>query len=278
MGERTHRGVDAQRAGAVSATVSETSLLDSYQLRLPVFEGPLDVLLRLIERSQLAITDISLVAVTDQFLEHINDLEAFPPSVIAEFMAVGSRLVLLKSRSLLPRPSVNESEECQDDLVEQLIAYRAVKEAATQLAERDARGDGAFARSTGAVVMPDQPAFQNLAMHEASLLARALRRRLSITPAVVQMVVSKRVVSLREMVERVLTRLVARDNIRFSEVRKSCADRNEVLTAFLAVLVLVRRRTVEAHQNEVFGEIQITRNAATQPIATGPAVSFSADD
>jgi segregation and condensation protein A len=173
---------------------------------------------------------------------------------------------------------VSDSEESQDYLVEQLIAYRAVKEAATQLAERDARGEGAFARSTGAVITPDQPAFQKLAMHEASLLARALRRRLSITPAAVQMVVSRRVISLREMVERVLTRLIAHDNIRFSEVRKSCVDRNEVLTAFLAVLVLVRRRTVEASQTELFGEIRISRNAETQAIPIGPIVSFSAED
>jgi segregation and condensation protein A len=278
MRERTPCGVDAQRAGAVSVTVSEISLLDSYQLRLPAFEGPLDVLLRLIERSQLAITDISLVAVTDQFLEHISVLGASPAQVIAEFMAVGSRLVLLKSRSLLPRPAASDSEESQDDLVGQLIAYRAVKEAATQLAERDARGEGAFALSPGAVIAPDQPAFQKLAMHESSLLARALRRRLSITPYAVQMVVSRRVVSLREMVERVLTRLVTHDTIRFSEVQKSCADRNEVLTAFLAVLVLVRRRAVEAGQNELFGEIRISRKADLQPISTGSIVSFSADD
>jgi segregation and condensation protein A len=262
----------------VSATVSEISLLDSYQLRLPVFEGPLDVLLRLIERSQLAITDVSLVAITDQFLEHISALGASPPHVIAEFMTVGSRLVLLKSRSLLPRPAASDSEESRDDLVEQLIAYRAVKEAATQLAERDARGEGAFTLSPSAVMAPNQPAFQKLAMHEASLLARALRRRLSIAPSVVQMVVSRRVVSLREMVERVLTRLITHDYIRFSEVQKSCTDRNEVLTAFLAVLVLVRRRTVEASQNELFGEIRISRHADAQPIPNSPIVSFSADD
>jgi segregation and condensation protein A len=262
----------------VSVTVADFNTLDGYQLRLPVFEGPLDVLLRLIERSQLAITDVSLVAVTDQFLAHIEQLGNSAPGVIAEFMAVGSRLVLLKSRSLLARPPAIDAEDGPDDLVQQLIAYRAVKDAATQFAEWDARGEGAFARSPGAVATPEPPGVPKLAFHEASLLARALRRRLSIAPIARQMIASRTVVSLREMVERVLVRLAAHGDIHFSDVRKTCSDRNEVLTAFLAVLVLVRRRTIEVGQNELFGEIRITRNSDEPAIPTGALASISADD
>lgn len=262
----------------MSTTLAEFSTLNGYQLRLPVFEGPLEVLLRLIERSQLAITDVSLVAVTDQFLTYIERLGESPPSVIADFMSVGSRLVLLKSRSLLPRAPAGDTEEIQDDLVQQLIAYRAVKDAAVQLAEKDAKGEGAFARSLGAVAGPEQANVQKLAFHEANLLARALRRRLSIVPIARQLVASRPVVSLREMVERVLVRLGAHGNIHFSDVRSSCSDRNEVLTAFLAVLVLVRRRSVEANQSELFGEIRISRNSDEPAVSMGALASFSADD
>jgi segregation and condensation protein A len=245
----------------VLSTVSDFSTLDGYQLRLPVFEGPLDVLLRLIERSQLAITDVSLVTVTEQFLAYIERMGAAPTDVIAEFMAVGSRLVLLKSRSLLPRPPVAESEETQDDLVHQLIAYRAIKEAAVRLGEWDALGTGAFARSPGAVASAEPTTPPKLARHEANLLTRALRRRFSVAPIARQMVASLPVVSLREMIEQVLTRLGSHGPIHFSEVRESCSDRNEVLTAFLAVLVLLRRRVVEVGQHELFGEISIVRNS-----------------
>src|SRR6478609_6712749 len=102
-----------------------SSLLMDYQLHLPQFEGPLDVLLRLIERSQLEITDLSLMRVTEQFLTY-----------------VGARLTLLKSRSLLPRPPAEEIEEDPGDLARQLAEYRRCKQMASQLSERLASGAG----------------------------------------------------------------------------------------------------------------------------------------
>jgi segregation and condensation protein A len=262
----------------VLSTVSDFSTLDGYQLRLPVFEGPLDVLLRLIERSQLAITDVSLVSVTEQFLAYFEGLGAAPPDVIAEFMAVGSRLVLLKSRFLLPRPPAQEADETHDDLVYQLIAYRAIKDAAVCLGEWDASGAGAFVRSSGAIATVESVSPPKLALHEANLLARALRRRFSVAPLARQMVASLPVVSLRVMIERVLTRLGGHGPVLFSDVRQSCNDRNEVLTAFLAVLVLLRRRVVEVGQQELFGEISIVRNSDETAPGSGALASMSADD
>ena len=110
-------------------TAVEPDILAGYQLRLPSFEGPLDVLLRLIERHQLAIADVSLVAVTDQFLAYLDELEAAPAATVAEFAAMGARLVLIKSRSLLPRPAVADEGE-PEELVRQLIEYRSVQAAA----------------------------------------------------------------------------------------------------------------------------------------------------
>jgi chromatin segregation and condensation protein Rec8/ScpA/Scc1 (kleisin family) len=75
----------------------------TWQLRLPTFEGPLDVLLRLIEKQQLPITDVSLALVSDQFLQAARELDGSAPETIAEFTAVGSRLVAIKARSLIPR-------------------------------------------------------------------------------------------------------------------------------------------------------------------------------
>src|SRR5918997_3093695 len=136
---------------AQSSTMVAT--LDGYQFRLPSFEGPLDVLLRLIERDQLAISEVSLLAVFDQFVAHLNTLEADAPDAIAEFVLVAGRLSVLKSRALLPRPAkpLEESEEI--DLVHQLEAYRAVKAAAELLGVRQRNGSGAFGRGE-AVAFP----------------------------------------------------------------------------------------------------------------------------
>src|ERR671910_244470 len=129
---------------AQSSAVAAT--LDGYQFRLPTFEGPLDVLLRLIERDQLAINEISLLAVFDQFLAHLDGMEVDAPDAIAEFVMVAGRLSVLKSRALLPRPARPQEESEEVDLVRQLEAYRAVKAAAELLAVRQRTGSGAFAR------------------------------------------------------------------------------------------------------------------------------------
>lgn len=246
--------------------------LNAYQFRLPTFEGPLDILLRLIEREQLAITDVSLVAVTDQFLDHLAQLHDQPPALIADFAAIGGRLVLLKSRSLLPRPATTVEEPEPEDLVRQLEEYRALRAASEQLAIRDRRALGGFARGEG-VALPDAPA-PRLAIHQPSILARALRRRLTNAIGPVQVVASRPIVTLREMTERLLTGL-HRGNRSFLRFRATCASREEVLVGFLALLVLVRRRVMDADQETLFGDITLT---PTPAMSTNPAIVVESID
>ncbi len=236
----------------------DTDTLTGYQLRLPSFEGPFDVLLRLIERSQLSITDISLVAVTEQFLDRIAELGGAPPSVIAEFMAVGTRLVLLKSRSLLPRPAVPEDDvDSTGDLARELIEYRAVKAASLELARRDAGGQGAFIRAFGAVANPQSDELPRLARHEANSLVRALRRRLSTVAAPRSFLERKPIVTIREMAQRWLDLVRGETSVTFHHFGAKCHDSTELRTAFLAMLVLIRRRAIDAEQREPFGAIHI---------------------
>ena len=257
----------------MSTSIADPTALGGYQLCLPGFEGPLDVLLRLIERDQLAITDVSLVAVTDQFLAHLRGMDEAPASTAAEFAAIGGRLVLLKSRSLLPRPAATEDDE-PEDLVRQLAEYRELRAAAHHLATRDRLEMGAFARGEG-VALPDAPP-PRLVAEQAGALARALRRRLTAAPSPRAVVATRTLVTLREMTERLLSALPGRSALRFGGFRAGCADRHEVLVAFLAVLVLVRRRVIEAEQIGLFGEITL-RRAAPSPVAHSP-IGEAADD
>jgi segregation and condensation protein A len=236
----------------------ETNALTGYQLRLPSFEGPFDVLLRLVERSQLAITDISLVTVTDQFLSRIAELGGAPAAVIAEFMAVGTRLVLLKSRSLLPKPALAEDDaDSTGDLARELIEYRAVKAASLELGRRDAGGQGAFIRALGAVANPKADELPKLAHHEANLLVRALRRRLTTTAAPRSLLDRKPIVTIREMAKRWLDLVRGESNVTFHRFGAGCESASELRTAFLAMLVLIRRRMIDAEQCEPFGAIQV---------------------
>ena len=256
-------------------TPFETIEVLGYQLRLPSFEGPLDVLLRLVERSQLQITDVSLVTVTEQFLAYIATLARADAGMIAEFTNVGARLVLLKSRSLLPRPPAAEEDDIESDLARELIGYRAVKLAAMNLMERDRRGEGGFARALGGVATPMAVAPPKLAAHEANWLARALRRRLTVVPSTRMLMQVKPLVSLREMVERVLHAVTIRPIASFSGIARDCQDAHELRTAFLAILVLIRRRVVDAEQETPFGEITVRRlTVSLQPSADGIALTM----
>jgi segregation and condensation protein A len=238
--------------------------LNAYQLRLPVFEGPLDVLLRLIEREQLPISDISLLSVCDQFLAFTKTLEAAPAEVIAEFAVVAGRLSLLKSRSLLPRPTrVNEDPE-EFDLVRQLDEYRALKHAAALLADRQRTGLGAYGRGDGVAAPP--PSTLPLPPQSPSALARAMKRWLSRVPAQPVVVPTRAVVTLREMIARVAAALEREPAVPFEWLRATCASRQDTVVAFLAVLTLLRRQRVGVVQDELYGPITILR---PEPDASG---------
>lgn len=257
----------------METALHETNPLVGYQLRLPSFEGPFDVLLRLIERSQLAITDISLVSVTEQFLARIAALGGAPPAIIAEFTTVGTRLVVLKSRSLLPRPAAaRDDDDSTSDLARELIEYRAVKAASLELARRDAIGQGAFNRALGAVGSPESSAMPKLARHEANALARALRRRLSSAPSPRALLERKPIVTIREMAQRWLDLVHGEADVTFHRFSAKCDDASELRTAFLAMLVLIRRRMIDAYQQEPFGVIHV--RLADQIGATPEASEF----
>ncbi len=242
--------------------------LNQYQTRLPSFEGPLDLLLHLIERQKLDISEVSLVTVTDQFLDHIASLDDRAPHIIAEFTTVGTRLTVLKSRWLLPRPPVVDEEITPDpdDLVEQLRAYQRLKAAARNLGERLEEGVTAYAPSgTGPVVRTRNTADTRLATYDASVLLRAVRRRLSAVPKTVQAIRARKIVSIRQMTDRVLDAVARFTHVRFSQVTADATSRTERATAFLAVLVLVRRGMMNADQAGLFNEINLSKGELNDP-------------
>ncbi|MEJ2735962.1 MAG: segregation/condensation protein A, partial [Anaerolineae bacterium] len=117
--------------------------LSTYQVALPVFEGPLELLLHLIEREELDITQVSLAQVTNQYLDYLAQLSERDPDNLADFLVVAAKLLLIKSRILLPQapsPTVSDEEDLGEDLVRQHKEYRRFKEAARWLKELDEEG------------------------------------------------------------------------------------------------------------------------------------------
>jgi segregation and condensation protein A len=253
-------------AGITGVTNPHHGLGAAYAVSLPVFEGPLDLLLHLIEQEKLDINEVSLVAVTDQYLKSIDELEELAPGALADFLVVASRLLYIKSMRLLPKPPGGEGdeEETSDTLVRHLLEYRQFKRAASSLRSREDDGSRLFVRPATTVdlgaLMPKEPEFGEL---DANLLQNALRKaleRIPVTPPSPQLrpytvTVAQRIESVRELLNRAQASDGNARQLSFSGLLEASTSRIEIIVTFLAVLELVKQREVVAQQDATFGEI-----------------------
>lgn len=246
--------------------MSESTLgLDSWQLRLPSFEGPLDVLLTLIEREQLAISDLSLMAVTEGFLHHIDAMDDPPPALLADFLGVAARLLLLKSRALLPRPEIEETEEDLDDLAGQLLEYQRARQLAANLHEFQMSHWRSY---SPAAPPPDRPTRVSFVLPPVATLGKAFLRALARQPVDPEQLVIRRVVTVAEMAARLHAAVLGRRGPRQFLDLVDQHDREEVVAGFIALLALWRRRQVEVSQSGLFGDIQVEACGPTERTPT----------
>jgi segregation and condensation protein A len=235
-----------------------------YQVSLPAFQGPLDLLLSLIESQQLEITAISLATVADQYLAHIRALPELDPEDLAGFVEVAARLLVIKSRALLPAPpSAVEEEDVAGDLIERLQEYRRFRQASAWLGERLQSGVEQYTREPS---LPSAtPGASLRPMLPIMLLQAAMRLLAPIVapPEEPDEYLGEAGVSIISRLKLVLRRLARETVVYFSDLIVGARSRSEVSVTFLAVLELVRRRRVQATQDGLFGPISLTKIAAT---------------
>lgn len=256
-------------------TATSTSILNSqgrelgasYPVTLPAFAGPLDLLLQLIERREMDISRISLVAVTDQYLHSIAQMEELKPGALADFLVVASRLLLIKSRALLPRPQPADDEEEEDEgdaLLRQLLEYRRFKEVADALKAREEEGIRTYVRLAPGPLFEKRLDLSNVDMDR---LHRALRRALARIPSDPPMpAVHTYPITIAEQIENIRSQILALQprahdhstnatSIAFTHLLSQQTTRMEVIVTFLAVLELIKQQELVASQEDVFGEI-----------------------
>jgi segregation and condensation protein A len=247
----------------------------AYAVSLPVFAGPLDLLLHLIEKEELDISEVSLVAVTDAYLRTLEQLEEIQPGALADFLVVASRLLYIKSARLLPKPPVaadGEEEEGSDALIRNLIAYRQFKQAAGALRLRESQGVRVFVRPSGAAGVVDLPLRPpNFGDVDLGMLQAALRRALQRMPDESALPkVQPYPITVAEQIESVRARFVqnrtseptcAPVEVVFSELLSQDASRLEIVVTFLAVLELVKQQELVARQSVPFGEIVLVHRS-----------------
>ncbi|MCW5853789.1 MAG: segregation/condensation protein A [Anaerolineae bacterium] len=230
----------------------------SYRVQLSVFDGPLDLLLHLIEEQALDITVVALGQVTDQFLAYVRTLETPDPRLLADFLDVGAKLVLIKSRSLLPRPPAPApDEEGEEDvgeaLARQLREYQQYKRLAAQLQAREAAGLHTFTREAPP---PDLPLTLGLEGVTLSDLVTAVRRALARLPATPPpgLPVRPHTVTIETKMAELRDRL-SRGPLAFHSWLDEAQTRYEVIASFLALLELVKQQAVHARQSGPFADI-----------------------
>jgi segregation and condensation protein A len=234
-----------------------------YQIVLPVFEGPLDLLLHLIHSNRLDIYDIPVAEVTDQYIRYLAVMESLDLEVAGEFLVMAATLLEIKSRMLLPPdPTAQADEEPEDpraELVDRLIEYQRYKEAAEHFREREIERMKVFTSRRQYEI--DYAPFLLKDLTPADLL-EALRRLLAEVGEGEHEVttVARRRITVRMRMSEIWRRVSASDQpILFEDLFEEPLVRSEVVITFLAILELLRLRRIVARQSRVFDRIEIAQ-------------------
>lgn len=231
-----------------------------YQVRIPIYEGPLDLLLDLIERAELDITAVSLAVVTDQYLAYLHSLQESSADDISAFLIIAARLLQIKSEALLPRPPQREQgdEDLGESLVEQLRLYKRFKEIGAWLDSRQQAEMRTYLR----VAPPPRidPKLDPSSLTLLKLMAaaeRAFARAADKEP--LGSVIAPPTVTIREKIDLIARALRQLRRASFRGLVGDQSTRLEVVVTFLALLELIKRYRVQVRQETLFSDIEIDR-------------------
>jgi len=259
-----------------AGTIATDGTWASYIVQLPIFEGPLDLLLHLIEKRQMEITTVSLVSVTDQYLAYIRrwqegEVGSVPLANMAAFISIAARLLFIKSQSLLPRISKEEVDEqaknaaaMAEELRRHLLEYKQAKEIARHLRQREEAGLQTYARSSLLASIEAQLAWMppTLIGMEPQLLASAFQRLLELRTkdeldGADLMPLAR--ITIRERTAEIVRLLHERTSIFLAELIEKERSHLVVIVTFLAVLEMWKRERITVTQDSLFGSICLQR-------------------
>jgi segregation and condensation protein A len=235
----------------------------AYKIKLPIFEGPFDLLLFLIRKNEVDIYDIPIADITRQYLEYLELMQMLDLDVAGEFIEMVATLMLIKVRMLLPGPQPGEEEEIVDpraQLVAQLLEYKQFKEASFSLGELESSKRKYFSRAVPRELLEGITAEEeNRELEEASLfdLLTALKQVLDNLPKVTVHQVKVIKITLEDQVRFIFNRFADKQYVLFREMCKPLKEKMEMIVTFMAILDLMRLRFISAKQSESFGEIRL---------------------
>lgn len=256
------------------------------RFRLPIYEGPLDLLLHLIKRAELDARDVTASVITEQYLAYLEVLDSLNLDVAGEYLVMAATLLLIKSFSMLPHAGTEELEEAEElkrDLVARLLEYQRYREAAEKLGERALLGRDVFAapgESLSEVAPEDDSQAPRLDVSLFDLveaMAAVLKRLTDTTPRAIAL----RDIPVAECIPRIMAALEqAREAVEFAALFENFQDPNDrpaVIATFMALLELIRQGRVRARQVHRYGPILLERREAVTSGETPPPATAGGD-
>ncbi|MDO9545127.1 MAG: segregation/condensation protein A [Pelolinea sp.] len=229
----------------------------NYQISTDVYEGPLDILLHLIESAELDITKLSLAKVTDQYLNHLRNLTDQDPVEVSAFLVIAAKLVFIKSSILLPSPKDMDDESEEDignQLARQLIEYKKFKIAANWLKERNEKGLRSYYRVSAPPLVIEHLDISDIGMYDLiDILVETYFKNEHETP--MSDVVAISALTLKTRIDEIKTILRKQSKVNFSNFLSKDVSRLDVVVTFLALLELVKNHAIIAAQESLFSDI-----------------------
>ncbi|PIT88315.1 MAG: hypothetical protein COU29_00800 [Candidatus Magasanikbacteria bacterium CG10_big_fil_rev_8_21_14_0_10_36_32] len=228
----------------------------STEIKLEKFQGPLDLLLQLIEQEELNITEISLSKVTEQYFDYLSRLDESRPEELADFLVIATKLVYLKSRNLLPYLSAEEDDGLS--LADQLKMYKRYIEASLHVNKFWTAGQIAYGRHEPPIkldhfILPLNATVEDLKNSFIGLLKKI--KPLSPLPKIT----IDRTVSVKNQIDYIYNLLKQQKQVSFSSILIKAENRTEVIASFLALLELVKQLKITINQKQSFEDILITQ-------------------
>lgn len=240
-----------------------------YQVRIENFEGPLDLLLHLIKKNEINIYDIPIALIAQQYLIYIEAMKELNLAVAGEFLVMAATLLQIKSKMLLP---VEESAEDEDDgpdpreeLVRRLLEYKTFKEAARQLDTQEKMWREIYSRPAAPhedAPVTDEAMLENIGLFD---LVDALQGILNRNPGKKLLEILPDNLTVRDRMNVILEALEGQESIGFEALFDASSHRLLIIVTFLALLELIRLRTVRVYQAESFGPILLSRSFSLVP-------------
>jgi segregation and condensation protein A len=243
------------------------SIVRDYPVHLAAFEGPLDLLLHLIKKSEVDIYDIPIALITQQYLDYLDLMTELDLDVMGEFLVMAATLIHIKSRMLLPRPDPAQDdpeEDPREALVRRLLEHQKFKAAAELLHEKEIQRSAQWGRPDGRIAeMVGEAAPEVEIEVDLFSLMAAFRQVLDRARARPHVPLPPEQMSIETRIEQLLARLSETDACGFEDLFADVQTRSGMIVTFLALLEMVRLRVVRVFQQGNFGPIRVYKRAST---------------